>query len=260
MAVNNWIVANLIWITLAITILVLIYFAYVIIQTIRKKRSFVSQLYIILLILGLMFLIFLTYRANEIEGKDWGQIILMLGLVIVTALYASSTEKQANASVKMAEETKEQRVMASRPVIIQKAIIVDETEFATEAYCDWFSHFAVYNVGNGPAIEVEISLLNKEKTPIHSQRKSFLRASDPPIKLYPSELVGLEKTAFYLAAEYQSIFSREPQPTWYQTWLPFETTEASKEGKIYVIPGELEFKEVAEKERIDAFSSRSKPR
>ena len=118
MAVNNWIEANLIWITLAITILVLIYFVYAIIQTIRKKRSFVSQLKIILLILGLMFLIFLTYRANEIEGKDWGQIILMLGLVIVTALYASSAEKQADASVKIAEEMRKQRLSEARPYIL----------------------------------------------------------------------------------------------------------------------------------------------
>ena len=117
MVVNNWIAANLIWITLAIAIVVLIYFVFTIIQTIRKKRRFVSQLNIILLILGLMFLIFLTYHASEIEGADWGQIILMIGLVIVTAVYASSTEKQADASVKMAEEMREQRYNAVRPAI-----------------------------------------------------------------------------------------------------------------------------------------------
>ena len=103
-------------------------------------------------------------------------------------------------------------------------------------------------------------MLNKEKTPIHSQRKTFLRANEPPIEFSPSELASLEKAAFYLVCEYQSIFSHGSQPTWYQTWLPFETIESSKEGKIYVKPGELEFKEVSEKERIDAFSRRSKPK
>jgi len=118
MVVNNWIAANSILITLAITIIVLLYFVFVIIQTIRKKRRFVSQLYIILLILGLMFLIFLTYHASEIEGADWGQVILMIGLVSVTAVYASSTEKQAEASVKMAEEMREQRYVESLPILI----------------------------------------------------------------------------------------------------------------------------------------------
>ncbi len=153
MAVNNWILANLIWITLAIAILVLIYFVFAIIQTIRKKRRLVSQLNVLLLILGLMFLIFLTYHANEIEGKDWGQIILMLGLVIVTALYASSTEKQASASVKMAEAM-------ARPYLLLKL---------TSEYLQWDDikggqsaarEFAVtvFNAGGGPARNLSASL------------------------------------------------------------------------------------------------------
>jgi len=155
---------------------------------------------------------------------------------------------------------REQRIMSSRPVIIQKAVVETETELATFGSKDWFSYFEVYNAGNGPAIEVEISLLNKEKTPIHSQRKTFLRAGEPPIEFSPSELASLEKSTFYLVCEYQSILSQGTRKTWYQTWLPFETVEVSKEGKIYVKPGELEFYEVSEKDRIDAFGSRSKPK
>ncbi len=198
---------------------------------------------------------------------DWIQAISMLVLVIATGIYAwrtfsisRATKQQADASLKMAEETKEQRIMASRPVIIQKAVIETETELATFGSKDWFSYFEVYNAGNGPAIEVEISLLNKEKIPIHSHRKTFLRAGEPPMEFSPSELASLEKSTFYLVCEYQSIFSHGPQPTWYQTWLPFETIESSEEGKIYVKPGELEFKEVLERERIDAFGSGRKPK
>jgi len=191
---------------------------------------------------------------------DWIQAISMVILVVVTGIYVWRTHAISKAAKEQAEEMREQRVMASRPVIIQKVVIVDETKFATEAYCDWFSYFEVYNAGNGPAIEVESSLLNKEKTPIHSQRKTFLRAGEPPIEFSPSELASLEKSTFYLVCEYQSILSQGTRKTWYQTWLPFETVEASKEGKIYVKPGELEFYEVSEKERIDAFGSRSKPK
>ena len=246
---------------IVVTILVLAVFIIELVQVIiRRKRPTIGPITLVLLPLILLFAVFLTYRASELESADWAQIILMIALVAVTAFATLSATRQANASVKMAEEMKEQRVMASRPVIIQKAVIVDETELATEAYCDWFSYFEVYNTGNGPAIEVEISLLNKEKTPIHSQRKTFLRAGEPPIEFSPSELASLEKSTFYLVCEYQSILSQGTRKTWYQTWLPFETVEASKEGKIYVKPGELEFYEVSEKERIDAFGSRSKPK
>jgi hypothetical protein len=163
----------------------------------------------------------------------------------------------ARANREMAEEMREQRIMASRPIIIQKAVVETDTELSTFGSKDWFSYFEVYNVGNGPAIEVEISLLNKEKTPIHSQRETFLRDGEPPIQ-FSSHPIYPEKPTFYLVCEYQSTFSRGSKPTWYQTWLPFEAVEASEDGKIYVKSGELEFKKVSEKDRIDAFSSRSK--
>jgi len=162
MVVNNWIAANLIWITLAIAIVVLIYLVFTIIQTIRKKRRFVSQLNIILLILGLMFLIFLTYRASEIEGADWGQIILMIGLVAITAAYASSAEKQANASVKMAEAMRNQRYDTVRPVIdfklqelypvtTKEGLTIEEREKADLAI---FPGCKLHNIGIGSATDV----------------------------------------------------------------------------------------------------------
>ena len=252
MVVNNWIAANLIWITLSITIIVLLYLIYVIIQTIRKKRSFISQLSIILLILGLLFLIFLTYRASEIEGKDWGQIILMLGLVTITAVYAHSTEK-------MAEEMREQRIMTSRPLLIQKS--VHEKDIWEGSTKDYFSHFEISNVGNTPAIEVEISLLDNEGNRPHSIRQTYLRNDDPPIKFRPDNIVNLEETkTYYLVSEYQNIFSYSLQKPLYQTRLPLKVSKSVQEGKIYMIAGELEFKEDDENERIDAFIRRSKPK
>jgi len=227
---------------------------------------------------------------GRIDTAQTIQLIITFVLVLVTVAYvkrtaeiasatreqAQATKEQADASVKMAEEMREQRVMASRPVIIQRAVYKEGTFTdlgiqrigieKTSAY--FFSHFEVYNAGNGPAIEVEISLLNKEKILIANEemkpiswRESFLRASDPAIKFRPPNIANLEESiTYYLVCEYQSILSQGTRKTWYQTWLPFETVEASKEGKIYVKPGELEFYEVSEKERIDAFGSRSKPK
>ena len=224
---------------------------------------------IALFIFGIIFAGVLSYLIwrNTINIAQAIEIVITFVLVCVTAFYAertaeiaNATKKQADASVKMTEEMREQRVMASRPVIIQKDVCETETKLATFGSKDWFSYFEVYNAGNGPAIEVEVSLLNNKKNLIHSQRKTFLRAGEPPIEFSPSELASLEKSTYYLVSEYQSIFSRGLQPTWYQTWLPFETIESSEKGKIYVKPGELEFREVHEKDRIDAFGTRSKPK
>ncbi len=256
MTVIEWVQLSILLLAIALSITLSIV---VLIKATREGFT-IRQTAFLVLALGLLFVVYLAYTAREIHPADGAQIMLVTGLVAVTGVYALFTARQANASVKMAKEMKEQRVTASRPVIIQKAVVETETELATFGSRDWFSYFEVYNAGNGPAIELEISLLNKEKTPIHSQRKTFLRADEPPIEFSPSELASLEKSTFYLVCEYQSILSQGTRKTWYQTWLPFETVEASKEGKIYVNSGELEFKEVSEKERIDAFSRRSKPR
>ncbi len=239
---SNWIGSNLIWITVAITILALVYFIYGIIQTLRKKHRFVSQLNIILLILGLIFLIFLTYHANEIKGTDWGQLIVTLGLVVITALYASSTEKQAVANVKMAEEMREQTIITSRPLIIQKAI-------RTTSIPD---HFEIYNAGHGTAIEVQVSLQLKREPPYSpidgGERVGFLRADDDPFLFYPTYPPDVINSTFYLVSEYQGILSHRPQPTWYQTWLP---CKLAKSGAV--ISGELEFYKVDSVRRIGLF-------
>ena len=197
---------------------------------------------------------------------DWIQAISMVVLVLVTGIYAwrtfaisKATKKQADASVKMAEEMKEQRVTASRPVVVQKA--VHEKDIYEGSTKDYFSHFEAYNKGNGPAIEVEISLLDNDKNLIESHRKSFLGAGEPPIEFRPTSLAARrENSTCYLVCEYQSILSSGPRKMWYQTWLPFKLSKSSEKDKIYVVAGELEFKEATEKERIDAFGSRSKPK
>lgn len=186
---------------------------------------------------------------------DGIEILILYGLVLVTAEYAKSAAEQAGASRKMAEEVREQRLMASRPIIIQKA--VHEKEVWESSTSDYLSHFEIYNAGNGPAMELEISLLNKERDLLGAMRETFLRAGEPPIKFRPFNLAGLEESTYYLACEYQPVFSRTTE----QTWLPFKLVKSSTEGKVYVAPGELEFKSgVSEKARIDAFSNRSKPK
>ena len=216
-----------------------------------------------LFVAGIIFAIVLTVilLLKLIDTAQAIQIIISFVLVLITSIYVKRTADIAQATKEQAEEMREQRVMSTRPVIIQKAM----SEIVNGETQDYFSHFEVYNAGNGPAVELEISLLNKEKSQISAHRETFLRAGEssirgnPYLPATPFDLANLDESNYYIVCEYQGIFSRaSKKQTWYQTWLPFRT---SKSGRtIYVISGELEFREVPENERIDAFGSRSKPK
>jgi hypothetical protein len=117
------------------------------------------------------------------------------------------------------------------------------------------------NVGNGPAIELEVSLIVEKINAIRSVRESFLRAGEQwEINYINDDLIQLGESTYHLLCEYRCISIDKLGQISYQTWLPFKISMASREGEIYVAPGELEFREVAEEDRVDAFSSGSKPR
>lgn len=196
------------------------------------------------------------------QNSIFMQAVSTLILLVVTSVYAAFTyaiskaaRKQADASVKMAEEMREQTVMSSRPLIIQKGM-PEIINGITQMY---FSHFEVYNVGNGPAVELVIFLLNKEGNKIMKPpyRETYLRAGESPLwpnrsnPDAPFEIANLDVSDYCIVSEYQGIFSRaSKKQKWYQTWLPFRTFRSSNNGKICVMPGELEFREVSEDDRI----------
>jgi len=213
MDVNNWIDDNLIWITISIAGIVLLYFVFAIIQSIRKKHRLVSELTVILLILGLVFLIFLTYRASELEGADWGQVILMIGLVCVTAVYASSTKKQAEANEKMAEEMREQRYDSVRPIIdIAKpqssdvSAIGEQTANNEELETHGFS-CVLHNIGLGPAIDLYGFIQVLRETYIQERYDYGTLAKDG--KTIPLRLsIKSENGKKYLTAYYKDVYGR----------------------------------------------------
>ena len=83
-------------------------------------------------------------------ASEWIQIILMGLLVVITGVYvwrtfaiSNATKKQADANVKMAEEMREQTVIASQPLVIQKC--VHEKDIWEGSTKDYFSHFEISN-------------------------------------------------------------------------------------------------------------------
>ena len=187
--------------------------------------------------------------------SDLIQIILMGLLVIVTGIYAwrtftisKASKKQAEASVRMAEEMREQR----RPIVVQEAI---EPKGAAISFGDAedieitpSDYFQIRNVGNGPAIELEILTLNEKKSLLEMQKKMVFSQADPPLKFHPTNLVEHVNSTCYLLCQYRSVLSYEIKQTWYQSWLPFKPVRSKRGDKIIIQPKELVFRELDRKE------------
>lgn len=117
-----------------------------------KKGYSSKRIARLLLPLGLIFITYLSYHVFEIQPADWAQIMLMLSLVSVTGIYAYFT-------FKMAEEMREQRYDAARPVVdIQRKEELDtrisEALAAESREPSYGLHCVLRNIGLGPALDV----------------------------------------------------------------------------------------------------------
>jgi len=217
--------------TIISIVAIVILFTLYIVGLIKSSRAGSTGRWAAIPALTLAFLlcVFLVLKGREIGPADWAQIVLLFGLVLVTGVYALSAYRQADASVKMAEEMREQRVKTSQPLLIQKS--VHEKDIWEGSTKDYFSHFEISNAGDIPAIEVESSLMDNEGNRSHSIRQTFLRNNDPPIKFRPSNITNLEETkTYYIVCEYQNIFSHGLKNPLYQTRLPFKISKSGVNG------------------------------
>ncbi len=99
-----------------------------------------------------LLLIYLILSTYIIGPADFVQIMLMFGLVIVTTLYAISTAKQAEASVKMAR-----RMVV--PTLIPDFWLTGD--FSADRYVQFEAW--VHNDGNGPAYDVKGEIQDEGK-------------------------------------------------------------------------------------------------
>lgn len=229
------------------SILVLIIFLLTIVQNFRRKPTIIGRTAIILLVIGLLLLTLLVFQGQELGAADWAQALLMIGLVLVTAFYASSAEKQANASVKMAEEMREQRC----PIVVPKAfpakgvpLQASVEEIEKHVYSDYFE---IYNKGNSPAIDLEVLLLNQEKSRLGNLKETVFSRDDAPLTFHPSGLGSHLNSTCYLVCQYLSVLPANADKKWYETWLPFIPKKSQRGDQIIIVPGELEFTESSEK-------------
>ena len=163
------------------------------------------------LALGLLFITYLAYNAQEIHPADGVQIMLVTGLVAVTGVYALFTARQANASVRMAEEMREQRYDAVRPVIdIQHSGDRDrrlgELAATKEEIVSGGLTCILHNIGLGPAIDVcSFTQLNSgERHPYDFGVLGIGGKSDPKILS-----VDVESDRNRLLAYYKDTYGRK---------------------------------------------------
>ena len=198
-------------------------------------------------------------------------LIVTIIAVLLTIYYSYAAKRELE---KKLENTKIELEWTARPLVVMRAVGHDgvslyetdtpehpkrEQSGAYRSQSSHFSHFELFNAGNNTVIGLEISLMNNEKVILQSQSIGFLRNNEEalpfiPVKMEPGQ-------THYLVSEYESIRSRaRPNPIWYQTWLPFTPQKCTDKNMININVGELNFKEVLNTERIDAFPTNLKPR
>ncbi len=193
--------------------------------------------------------------------------VLTLVLVITGFYYSIQSKKQLENSL---EETKTELDMASRPLLVIRAVVYEAaTTYEVNVVSapkgaehvhfypvtSHFSHFELFNAGNSPAIDLEISLMDGDGRILQGESLGFLRNNEQALTFVPINL-ELQKD-YRLVCEYESIRNRVKQ-IWYQTWLPFTTKAGPTKGTINVDVGELEFKDVPMSERIEASKTKKK--
>ena len=175
-------------------IAIAVIFCIAILRRIVKKEKFTARdkaLPVIIVGIGFLYIIALAFHYSEEIGiSDRIQILLMFGLVAVTIFYAWSASRQADASVEMAEEMREQRYDSVRPVIdierhaeaeerLGEGFAAKEEDLSHGLWC------ILRNIGVGPATDVYSFLIN----PLYKERQQWdfgtlaIGAATPKVKL-----------------------------------------------------------------------------
>ena len=128
-------------------------------------------------------------------------LIVTAGLATITFFYAKSARRQAKATVKMAEEMREQRLDLDRPYLLLEVRNLDALEWkdlndpsagepdVAAAYPKSMAYH-VYNAGRGPAKEIETTLLQPLMA-FESQSRDVLMPGDSwPVEVHADELLA----------------------------------------------------------------------
>ncbi|MFC1913727.1 tyrosine-type recombinase/integrase [Chloroflexota bacterium] len=205
------------------------------------------------------------------HGADIRSVQHLLGHenLSTTQVYLSVTDKRLRETVNLLDKDKqldrtsgdsEKIIEVSQPKSEEQSIIVIRTKeklsfmnHTDVMVNEYSSHFAVRNEGNSPAVQIELLLLDMDRKMLESMREIALGIGES-LEFKPR--LNRPEGNYYIVCQYKQITSVNNNEIWHQTWLPFTLRMASKEGEVYVIPSELEFKlGIPKKDKIEAFFS-----
>lgn len=217
-------------------------------MTKKQLIVFIVGILAVIAVLGRIVYSFVGLEQAFIAGLTAALVYVTGFYVYLTSRTVEIVRQSAEASKKMAEEAKEARLATSAPILLQRTVF----RLPDERY---FSHFIVWNTGNGTAIELVISILNERRQLIEGSRVPFLKPGEQTM-FKPSDITKLENVKCYLVSTYMDISHLTGERVFNQTWLPFIIQKARGEGMEIrdVDLGELSFEfGIREKDLPDFF-------
>ncbi|MBU2535871.1 MAG: hypothetical protein ABIK32_06125 [Chloroflexota bacterium] len=205
---------------------------------------------------GIFFVVFIAIVAALIvtvvnEAKiNIAQVLLTFALVLITFIYAKRTTDIAKASVKMAEEMREQRLSEARPYLLIKlngeAVQWDKDEKGKPPSREFT--ITIRNVGKGPAINLWAALWSPEET-YFGDNRGYLALDEEwqtNISRAPTGLVklGFEKEAWLpglkevIKRKYPGIVAVKYNDIHKRTWVSYLCFERHVDVESFVLEEE----------------------
>lgn len=160
------------------------------------------------ILFGSLVAFYLFYNLPKIQPNEWVQISLLAGLVAATGALAVYAAGQAYTSAKMAEEMREQRYDAARPVIDIQRLGGDQLSEAFAAESENYAYglsCILHNIGLGPAIDM-YSFIQPPKGDPQRYDYGILAAKD---KTNPMQLsLNHKDNRKALVAYYKDLYGR----------------------------------------------------
>ncbi len=203
-------------------------------------------------IIGVLLISYLIGNINNIVPADWAQILILLGLVGVTGMYAWSTQK-------MAQEIREQRLSEARPYLLLRldgeAVQWDRDEQGKPPSREF--EITIRNVGKGPATNLWAALWGPQKTyfgdnkgylaPSEEWQTTISRASTSMVELGIEKEGWLPELEKVITQKYPGIVAVKYNDIHRRIWVSYLCFERHVDVESYVLEEEQNIVELKKK-------------